>query len=133
MTPRRLIRWRSFWLGILVLGFLGGMWVRSMTNLESLSWTGEGVSWGIINNSGNAEFYSEKSKALKPSWFSFYRNDIDDASPEWFPPALQRGSYFLKRSGVQVSEVWIATGSSSSFSSYRGLDASRGVIESKRN
>jgi hypothetical protein len=29
MAPRRLIRWKSFWLGILVLGFLAFGWVRS--------------------------------------------------------------------------------------------------------
>jgi len=30
MTPRPLIKWKSFWLGILVLVFLGWAWVRSM-------------------------------------------------------------------------------------------------------
>jgi len=29
MTPRPVIRWKSFWLGILVLGFLGWTWARS--------------------------------------------------------------------------------------------------------
>ena len=108
MKPRPLYRWKSFWLGLIVLGFLGWAWVRSMTNLESLNWTGKEVSVGVINVSAKAEFYCEKSSALKPSWFSFSQNDFVDRSPEWFPPALQRNSYFLKRSKVQVSEVWIA-------------------------
>ena len=31
MTPRPLIRWKSFWLGILVLVFLGWAWVASLS------------------------------------------------------------------------------------------------------
>jgi len=38
MTPRRLIRWKSFWLGILVLGFLGWAWVRSVNVVDRFSW-----------------------------------------------------------------------------------------------
>ena len=30
MTARRLLRWKSFWLGIFIVGFLGWAWVRSM-------------------------------------------------------------------------------------------------------
>jgi hypothetical protein len=108
MKPRPLYRWKSFWLGILVFVFLGWGWVRSMTHLESLSWTGEGVSFGVINVSAKAEFYCERSSALKSSGLSFLQNEVSDRSPEWFPPSLQRNSYFLKRSKVQVAEVWVA-------------------------
>jgi hypothetical protein len=39
-TPRRLIRWKSFWLGILVLGFLSCSWVRSMHEMATfVPWT----------------------------------------------------------------------------------------------
>ena len=36
MTPRRLIRWKSFWLGILVLGFLAFGWVRSKAHSDNI-------------------------------------------------------------------------------------------------
>ena len=36
MAPRRLSRWKSFWFGILVLGFLGWAWMSSMDRLHWL-------------------------------------------------------------------------------------------------
>ena len=105
---RPLYRWKSFWFGVLVIAFLGWAWARSMTFADSLSWTGDGVSVGVINLSAKAEFYCEKSSALKPSWFTYHRFKVVDRSPKWFRPSLQRSSYFLKRSKVQVSQVWIA-------------------------
>ncbi|MCW1921081.1 hypothetical protein OKA05_00860 [Luteolibacter arcticus] len=38
VTPRPLIKWKSFWLGILVLGFLGGAWVFSMHHSAGVVW-----------------------------------------------------------------------------------------------
>jgi hypothetical protein len=38
MTPHRLIRWESFWFGILVLGFLAFAWVRSSSHADFLNW-----------------------------------------------------------------------------------------------
>jgi hypothetical protein len=38
MRPRPLIRWKSFWLGILVLGFLGWARVRSMEREDHIAW-----------------------------------------------------------------------------------------------
>ncbi|MEK7951502.1 hypothetical protein [Luteolibacter soli] len=36
---RPLYRWKSFWLGVLVLFFIDWAWVRSMTRLDMLIWT----------------------------------------------------------------------------------------------
>ena len=36
MTPRRLIRWKSFWFGILVLGFLGWAWAFSLQHYSAI-------------------------------------------------------------------------------------------------
>ena len=33
-TPRPLYKWKSFWLGILVLGFLGWSWTHSMNHRD---------------------------------------------------------------------------------------------------
>ena len=38
MTPRPVIRWKSFWFGILVLGFLGLAWVMSMHRMAFVEW-----------------------------------------------------------------------------------------------
>jgi len=37
MMPRPFYKWRSFWIGILVLGFLGWAWVRSMSHEDIVS------------------------------------------------------------------------------------------------
>ena len=39
MTPRPLYRWKSFWLGILVLNFIGWGWVESMTYADGVGWS----------------------------------------------------------------------------------------------
>lgn len=44
MHPRPLHRWKSFWLGLLVLIFLGWAWQRSIRHLDS---------FGIANSAGS--------------------------------------------------------------------------------
>lgn len=44
MSPRPLHRWKSFWLGLLVLIFLGWAWQRSIRHLDS---------FGIANSAGS--------------------------------------------------------------------------------
>jgi hypothetical protein len=52
MTPRPLIKWKSFWLGILVLVFLGLAWMQSMNRMDSLSF-GLGVDrWEVVCTMG---------------------------------------------------------------------------------
>ena len=41
MKPRPLIKWKSFWLGILVLGFLGWAWTGSTSHFQEAM-----VKWG---------------------------------------------------------------------------------------
>ena len=38
MAPRPIMRWKSIWLGILMLGFLAFCWVRSAQTVDWLSW-----------------------------------------------------------------------------------------------
>jgi hypothetical protein len=39
MTPRPIYKWKSFWLGILVLIFTGWGWVQSMTYADGVGWS----------------------------------------------------------------------------------------------
>ncbi|MEK7951674.1 hypothetical protein [Luteolibacter soli] len=43
MTSRPWYRWKSFWLGVVVLGFFGWAWMRSMTRDEGLLVRGPGT------------------------------------------------------------------------------------------
>ncbi|MEK7951680.1 hypothetical protein [Luteolibacter soli] len=49
MRPRPIYRWRSFWLGVLVLCFLGWAWARSMTRDEGVElWAVDARGkWGL--------------------------------------------------------------------------------------
>ncbi|MEK7954090.1 hypothetical protein [Luteolibacter soli] len=38
MPPRPLHRWKSFWLGVLIIAFLGWAWVASMRHVDVLYW-----------------------------------------------------------------------------------------------
>ncbi|MCW1926306.1 hypothetical protein OKA05_27375 [Luteolibacter arcticus] len=44
MTPRPIYRWKSFWLGVVVLGFLAWAWGRSMGNTDGFMWWSPGVA-----------------------------------------------------------------------------------------
>jgi hypothetical protein len=55
MTPRPVYRWKSFWLGVCVLGFLGWAWVRSNRVEESLSV----VAWSFKGDGANAASLSQ--------------------------------------------------------------------------
>ena len=50
MRPRPLYKWKSFWLGILVLGFMGWAWARSTARMD-------GVSWGYNDKGDNMELW----------------------------------------------------------------------------
>jgi len=53
MKPRPLYKWKSFWLGILVLGFLGWAWVRSTTYLDEARFLFQDDGWRLASNSGS--------------------------------------------------------------------------------
>lgn len=44
VSPRSIYRWKSFWLGLLVLIFLGWAWVRSTHRMDSFSYKGSTFS-----------------------------------------------------------------------------------------
>jgi len=54
VPPRRLIRWKSFWLGILVLGFLGWAWVDSFRHEATVA---EGT-WNVSSATGGVMMFA---------------------------------------------------------------------------
>ena len=65
MTPRRIIRWKSFWFGVLVVGFLGWAWLDS-TRCET------SVRYGqkSFSHAGSGIFLADLGHAmsLSPIW-----------------------------------------------------------------
>ena len=83
-TPRPLIKWKSFWLGILVLGFLGWAWVRSSHLAEFMNWkVREDLSLRIAHSGGSLDVWVETT----PSDFSPLGlvTSSADHPTNWFP------------------------------------------------
>lgn len=57
MTPRPLYKWKSFWLGILVLVFLGWAWARSMNFNDRLDWGTGSRSYILEGRPGHMVFF----------------------------------------------------------------------------
>ena len=51
MLLRPLYRWKSLWLGLLVLALLGGGWANSTVHLAEIGWGGSHAS-GFVNQFG---------------------------------------------------------------------------------
>ena len=72
MTPRPLYKWKSFWLGILVLGFLGWAWlanVRTEYNVGYREYLGTGGLSGWVAGSCLGSVYVS-SYSSPPRGFS---------------------------------------------------------------
>ena len=70
MTPRPVIRWKSFWLGILVLGFLGWAWVSTAEHFYLAQWNDAGMLVLVRSSRGTigvAKFTTPVGTALLPS------------------------------------------------------------------
>lgn len=54
MHPRPLYRWKSFWLGLLVLAFVSWAWVRSMHRIDDITYSAptSSISWGASTGFG---------------------------------------------------------------------------------
>jgi hypothetical protein len=89
MTPRPIHRWKSFWLGVLVLIFLGWAWVTSMSLLHIAGYIYPSKSQAIFlrNLPGTIEIentgphYSVTPVTPPVQWYSYAR--IHD--PVWLP------------------------------------------------
>lgn len=85
MTPRPLYRWKSFWFGILVLGFLGWAWVRSMGHLDCVLWaSGDGThEIDLLQHEGEVSVFRGSNYVIHPRGFEFSTDEfsLDGA---WF-------------------------------------------------
>ena len=93
MAPRPLIKWKSFWLGILVLGFLGWAWVRSMARYDGLFWYSVGGTiTGASNSGGLLHLVIETPGARLPANPGINVVSRTLAARDWWPRAFQNTS-----------------------------------------
>jgi len=91
MKPRPLIKWKSFWLGILVLGFLGWAWVRSMTCESSVSYGygGSGHYCGIYASEGKVTVGHATDTFEQLHGFDVV--SFPNEGRQWWPAAVKIG------------------------------------------
>lgn len=65
VPPRHIHRWKSFWLGLLVLIFLGWAWIRSLSCQDTVMWCHESGHFGVIHSASGVEYYEVKLINLK--------------------------------------------------------------------
>ena len=83
MPHRPLHRWKSFWLGVLVVVFLGWAWARSLTNVEFVFWRGLGVN----QMSGIVHAYLFLGTTTAGNEPRFGSQSISESGP-WLPKAF---------------------------------------------
>lgn len=89
MTPRPLYRWKSFWLGIVVLIFLGCGWGRSMSHTDGFFWLPKHFIFTAFQSTGRLGFAWDYSKAPSPlHFFQWVHEPISTAGEPWFPRAV---------------------------------------------
>src|SRR6218665_3773821 len=89
MSQRPIYRWKSFWLGMVVLCFLGWAWARSMKRMDAVRWRYvEGASY----SDGRSIAVDQMLGRVSISW--------------WCDPFLEMGvsyrSESLEQRGVTV-------------------------------
>jgi hypothetical protein len=111
MPLRPLYRWKSFWIGVLVLGFLGWDWVWSMSWEYYLSW-GTSAMGAFVLSSRTGEIYlgwlghtPEPSFMLGLTSESF---EIPSGEIPWFPLFANLNSSSALSAGLTVAH-WLLT------------------------
>jgi hypothetical protein len=107
MTPRRLYRWKTFWLGVLVLAFLGWAWIRSMGYVDGIVWMRHGVMVSVGQAYGGFDFSWDPSRA--PSglqMFQPFHETITGPGERWLPKAVNWEYYDPRIIQVQVA-YWL--------------------------
>jgi hypothetical protein len=84
MRQRPVYRWKSFWLGVLVLAFLGWAWVRSMSWEIYLSWGTE--TRGALVFTNRTGEVSLGWLGYQPGGEAAYMLGLMDGSGEVWPP-----------------------------------------------
>ncbi|MEK7954091.1 hypothetical protein [Luteolibacter soli] len=89
MPPRPLHRWKSFWLGILVLAFLGCGWVHSMSHTDGFFWLPKHFSISAYQSTGQLGFSWDASQtSTSLTYFHWIHEPISTAGEPWFPRAV---------------------------------------------
>jgi hypothetical protein len=104
MTPRRIIHWKSFWLGIVVMGFLVWGWLGTRTQTAMLYCIAD--DWIYAAGSGSSSVHiAIHPHTGMPSEWGFDKMPSPEEDPPCFAPAFENGWI---GEGPQGAEGYIA-------------------------
>jgi hypothetical protein len=103
MKQRPLIKWKSFWLGILVLGFLGWAWAFSMGRSSGVKWLQGARASSLAQLDGTAGVSSVAFSAShwKGEWIVWNETEVISDIPR-VPPA-----FHLEEAGIHVAHWFL--------------------------
>jgi hypothetical protein len=107
---RPLYRWKSVWLGVLVLAFIGWAWVRSMSHLDMLIWNSPSrtqmlelrLNAGEVRAQGTASVQAGIPSGFLRSSFR-YKKELHG----WFPRAVTSMPYNLGEGWSISVAYWV--------------------------
>ncbi|MEK7951545.1 hypothetical protein [Luteolibacter soli] len=93
MNARRIYRWKSFWLGVVVLVFLGWAWVRSMNHVDTMKLGIGSKYWTVYLSGGRMGIERTSLKSFSGRMlhhFEFSSEERVEFDRRWFPPEIVR-------------------------------------------
>jgi hypothetical protein len=106
MSRRPLYHWKSFWLGILVIAFLGWSWMTSMRNPGGIGVAVPGVHGGAAYTNGSMVLFCNGSS--EGFGIGFFNEPVEPEST-WFPSGIE--SRFSEGKRIHLSTlVTLASG-----------------------
>ena len=93
MIPRPIHRWKSFWLGVLVLAFLGWAWVRSMRHLDGVLWIAAPFAVSAAQTTGIVELAWDTSHPPGFEDFMWIHEPAMTMGEPRFPKAVNWETY----------------------------------------
>ena len=102
MTRRPVIRWKSFWLGLLMLGFLGCAWVRSVGHLDEVAVAVR--SSMVVANCASGEIAVTRYPRKMRGWIPEFESATVNGGFErrWMGPVLRIRIVDLPPAGAQL-------------------------------
>jgi hypothetical protein len=102
MNPRPLYRWKSFWLGGVVLVFLGCAWVRSVGHLDEVAMAVR--SSKVVGNCASGEIAVTRYPRKMRGWIPEFESATVNGGFErrWMGPVLRIRIVDLPPAGAQL-------------------------------
>ena len=104
MTPRPIHHWKTFWLGLFVLAFLGSSWIKSSNGSSSLTWLSARKDKAAVAGQRHGlvkfEYYAHPHPTALRTGLSI-RSETGDHPRTWIQPAI--ASYNKDNDGWEIS------------------------------